>query len=558
MEHRLWHAAYPAGLPRDVILDEQETLVTLLERAFTKHAARTAVTCAGESLTFAQVEHASALVARALQAAGLQRGDRVALLLHNNLIYPVALAAILRAGMVGVTMNPLYTARELAYQLADSGASALVAAEPFMGVVTEVLGQTQVRYVMTVPMQEVKQALFATASDASATVLSDGPRVVSLRDATAALPDADFASEQMRPSDLAFLQYTGGTTGVSKGACLTHRSVLASSLQMRSWLGLALDIDNFEIVTPLPLYHIFPLGTTLTALASGAHNRLVVNPRDAQALCAELKRAPFDMLIGVNTMFNAMVTLPELSGIDFSRCNVVIGAGASIQAAVAAKWVAAGGPPITEAYGLTETSPSVTFNAPGRNGTIGAPVPSTDVLIVDDAGDPVPLGTPGELLIKGPQVFAGYWNREDETRRSFTQDGWFRTGDIVTMDAKGLMYIVDRKKDMILVSGFNVYPNEIEGVVAMHPDVLECACVGVPDERSAEAPHLFVVRRVPGLGAEELEAHCRKLLAAYKVPRHITFLESLPKSAVGKILRKELRPISNSATDAAPKVEVGR
>ena len=558
MEHRLWHAAYPAGLPRDVILDEQETLVTLLERAFTKHAARTAVTCAGESLTFAQVEHASALVARALQAAGLQRGDRVALLLHNNLIYPVALAAILRAGMVGVTMNPLYTARELAYQLADSGASALVAAEPFMGVVTEVLGQTQVRYVMTVPMQEVKQALFATASDASATVLSDGPRVVSLRDATAALPDADFASEQMRPSDLAFLQYTGGTTGVSKGACLTHRSVLASSLQMRSWLGLALDIDNFEIVTPLPLYHIFPLGTTLTALASGAHNRLVVNPRDAQALCAELKRAPFDMLIGVNTMFNAMVTLPELSGIDFSRCNVVIGAGASIQAAVAAKWVAAGGPPITEAYGLTETSPSVTCNAPVRNGTSGAPVPSTDVLIVDDAGDPVPLGTPGELLIKGPQVFAGYWNREDETRRSFTQDGWFRTGDIVTMDAKGLMYIVDRKKDMILVSGFNVYPNEIEGVVAMHPDVLECACVGVPDERSAEAPHLFVVRRVPGLGAEELEAHCRKLLAAYKVPRHITFLESLPKSAVGKILRKELRPISNSATDAAPKVEVGR
>lgn len=542
MEHRLWHASYPEGLPHDIFLDESETLVTLLERAFTRHAARTAVTCAGESLTFAQVEHASALLARSLKAAGLERGDRVALLLHNNLIYPVALAAILRAGMVAVTMNPLYTARELAYQLADSGAFALVAAEPFMEAVTEVLGQTQLRYVMTVPMQQVKQALFATGGDAGVPAANDGPRLVSLRDATAALPDADFASEHVRPSDLAFLQYTGGTTGVSKGACLTHRSVLASSLQMQSWLGLVLDIDNFEIVTPLPLYHIFPLGVALTALASGAHNRLIVNPRDTQGLCAELQRAPFDMLIGVNTMFNALVTLPELSGIDFSRCNVVIGAGASIQAAVAAKWVAAGGPPITEAYGLTETSPSVTFNAPGRNGTIGAPVPSTDVLIVDEAGDPVPLGTPGELLIKGPQVFAGYWNREDETRRSFTQDGWFRTGDIVTMDAQGLMYIVDRKKDMILVSGFNVYPNEIEGVVAMHPDVLECACVGVPDERSAEAPHLFVVRRVPGLEAAELEAHCRKLLAAYKVPRHITFLESLPKSAVGKILRKELRP----------------
>jgi long-chain acyl-CoA synthetase len=541
MEHRLWHASYPAGLPHDVILDEHETLVTLLERAFTKHAARTAVTCAGESLTFAQVEHASALIARSLQAAGLKRGDRVALLLHNNLIYPVALAAILRAGMVGVTMNPLYTARELQYQLADSGASALLAGEPFMGLVNEVLDQTQLRYVMTVPMKEVKQALFATGGEADAAAASHGRQVVSLQGATSSLADADFASERVSPSDLAFLQYTGGTTGVSKGACLTHRSVLASSLQMRSWLTLALDIDNFEIVTPLPLYHIFPLGTTLTTLASGGHNRLVVNPRDVPALCAELKRAPFDMLIGVNTMFNGMVTMPELAGIDFSRCNVVIGAGASIQAAVAAKWVEAGGPPITEAYGLTETSPSATFNASGRNGSIGAPVPSTDVMIVDDAGEPVPLGTPGELLIKGPQVFAGYWNREDETRRSFTPDGWFKTGDIVTMDAQGLMYIVDRKKDMILVSGFNVYPNEIEGVVAMHPGVLECACIGVPDERSAEVPHLFVVRRAPGLQAEELEGHCRKLLAAYKVPRHITFLEALPKSAVGKILRKELR-----------------
>jgi len=547
MEHRLWHASYPEGLPHDVILEEHETLVTLLERAFAKHAARTAVTCAGESLTFAQVEHASALLARSLQAAGLKRGDRVALLLHNNLIYPVALAAILRAGMVGVTMNPLYTARELQYQLADSGSSALLAAEPFMGLVNEILDQTQLRYVMTVPMKEVKQALFATGGKADAAAARQGRQVVSLRDATSSLADADFTSERVSPSDLAFLQYTGGTTGVSKGACLTHRSVLASSLQMRSWLTLALDIDNFEIVTPLPLYHIFPLGTTLTSLASGAHNRLVVNPRDAQGLCAELERAPFDMLIGVNTMFNAMVTLPELADIDFSRCNVVIGAGASIQAAVAAKWVEAGGPPITEAYGLTETSPSATFNASGRNGSIGAPVPSTDVMIVDDAGEPVPLGTPGELLIKGPQVFAGYWNREDETRRSFTPDGWFKTGDIVTMDAQGLMYIVDRKKDMILVSGFNVYPNEIEGVVAMHPGVLECACIGVPDERSAEVPHLFVVRRAPGLQAEELEGHCRKLLAAYKVPRHITFLEALPKSAVGKILRKELRAPAKAA-----------
>jgi long-chain acyl-CoA synthetase len=541
MEQRLWHASYPAGLPHDLVLDADETLVTLLDRAFTTHAARTAVTCAGESLTFAQVEHASALLARALQAAGLKRGDRVALLLHNNLIYPVALAAILRAGMVGVATNPLYTARELQFQLTDSGASALVTGEPFMGLVTEVLDQTQVRHVIAVPMQGVKQALFATSEDSNATTANHDPRVVALREAMSALADVNFASEQVRPADLAFLQYTGGTTGVSKGACLTHRNVVASTLQMRSWLGLEIDVDNYEIVTPLPLYHILPLGTTLTTLASGAHNRLVVNPRDTQSLCAELKRAPFDVLVGVNTMFNSMVTLPELADINFSRCRFVIGAGASIQEAVAAKWVRAGATPITEAYGLTETSPSATFNATGRNGTIGAPVPSTDVLIVDDAGEPVPLGTPGELLIKGPQVFAGYWNREDETRKAFTRDGWFKTGDVVTMDAQGLMYIVDRKKDMILVSGFNVYPNEIEGVVAMHADVLECACVGVPDERSGEVPHLFVVRRSPGLQEDSVEAHCRQHLAAYKVPRHITFLEALPKSTVGKILRKELR-----------------
>jgi long-chain acyl-CoA synthetase len=544
MEQRLWHAAYPAGLPRDLELVEGETLVTLLERAFARHAPRTAISCAGESLTFAEVERSSALLARSLQAAGLRPGDRVAILLHNNLLYPVALAAILRSGMVGVTMNPLYRARELQYQLADSGATALLAGEPFMPLVAEVLDQTQVRHVLTVPMQGVRQALLGPASEPVTEAGRHEPRIVSLRDAISALPLSDFTAAQVQPSDLCFLQYTGGTTGVSKGACLTHRSELASVLQMQSWLRLTVDLENLELVTPLPLYHIYPLGMALMALACGAHNRLVVNPRDTQGLCYELHRAPFDMLIGVNTLFNAMAASPELSKVDFSRCRLAVGAGASIQAAVAKKWVEAGGPPITEAYGLTETSPSVSFNAPGRNGTIGAPVPSTDVLIVDDAGQPVPLGTPGELLIKGPQVFAGYWNREEETRKAFTADGWFKTGDVVTMDAQGLMYIVDRKKDMILVSGFNVYPNEIEGVVAMHPDVLECACIGVPDERSAEAPHVFVVRRSPGLVAEQLEAHCRKLLAPYKVPRHITFVEALPKSAVGKILRKELRPQS--------------
>jgi len=519
MEHRIWHDAYPAGLARELALDDNETLASLLQRAFAQHAAKTAVSCGGESLTYAEVEHASALLVHSLQAAGLKQGDRVALLLPNSLAYPVALAAILRAGMVGVTVNPLYTAREVQYQLDDSGAAALIVAAPFAALADEVLPQTQVRHVVTVPMRGVRNALL---SPDSGQLRGDDAHVA--------------------PSDLSFLQYTGGTTGVSKGACLTHRSVLASVLQMQAWLGLVLDLGELEVVTPLPLYHIFPLGIALMALASGAHNRLVVNPRDTKALCAELQRAPFDMLIGVNTLFNGIVSMPELSGVDFSRCRLVVGAGASIQSAVAKKWQEAGGPPITEAYGLTETSPSATFNAPGRNGCIGVPVPSTDVLIVDDAGEPVPLGTPGELLIKGPQVFTGYWKRPDEMRKAFTADGWFRTGDIVTMDPQGLMYIVDRKKDMILVSGFNVYPNEIEGVVAMHSDVLECACIGVPDERSGEVPHLFVVRRSPGLRADDIEAHCRKLLAAYKVPRHISFVEALPKSTVGKILRKELRP----------------
>ncbi|WP_062364538.1 AMP-binding protein [Variovorax paradoxus] len=541
MDQRIWHASYPAGLPRELVYGEHDTLATLFEGAFARNASRPAVTCNGESLSFAELEQASARFAAFLQSAGLRPGDRVALLLPNHLLYPVALAAIARAGFVGVTMNPLYTVREVAYQLADSGAVALVVADPFAGLAAEAIERTEVRHVVTVPMQDLRQSLLAPAGDRPVPARGSDVHLVPLHTAIASVQAAGFSAPQVRPSDLAFLQYTGGTTGVSKGACLTHRNVLVSVLQMQCWLRLNLEIQNFELVTPLPLYHIFPLGMALMALASGGHNRLVMNPRDIQALCAELRRAPFDVLIGVNTMFNGMVNLPELSSVDFSRCGMVIGAGASIQAAVARRWEAAGGPPITEAYGLTETSPSATFNAPGCNGTIGVPVPSTDVMIVDDAGEPVAQGAPGELLIKGPQVFAGYWKREGETRMAFTSDGWFRTGDVVTMDAQGLMTIVDRKKDMILVSGFNVYPNEIEGVVALHPDVLECACVGVPDERSGEVPHLFVVRRSPGLQADQVEAHCRELLAPYKVPRRITFLEALPKSTVGKILRKELR-----------------
>jgi long-chain acyl-CoA synthetase len=312
-------------------------------------------------------------------------------------------------------------------------------------------------------------------------------------------------------------------------------------LQSLSWIQLAVDTIKWSVVAPLPLYHVYPLQIAFITMRVGGVMRLISNPRDPSSVIGEMKREPFLVFIGVNTLYNALVNSPEFNGIDFSGTGLVIGAGASIQQAVSQRWRAAGGPPITEAYGLTETSPPATFNPPGHNGSIGIPVPSTDARIVDDQGRDVPAGTPGELLLKGPQLFAGYWKRDEETRTAMTNDGFFRTGDIVVADQKGSMLIVDRKKDMILVSGFNVYPNEIEAVAALHPDVVECACIGQPDARSGESPHLFVVARRSDLTAVELEGHCRANLAAYKVPRQFTFVQSLPKSAVGKILRRELR-----------------
>jgi long-chain acyl-CoA synthetase len=308
-----------------------------------------------------------------------------------------------------------------------------------------------------------------------------------------------------------------------------------------AWLGSNLPKDGASIVLPLPMYHIYPLSMALFSMASGLNLRLIPNPRDPASVIDELKRAPFEIFIGVNTLFNSLVNDPGLQSVDFSRTQFVIGAGASVQSSVVSRWISLGGGPVTEAYGLTETSPCVMFNPPGRNGTIGVPMPSTSVRIVDESGNAVPFNVAGELLLKGPQLFSGYWRNGEETRKAFTKDGWFKTGDVVTMDEDGFMYVVDRKKDMILVSGFNVYPNEIEEVVASHPDVLECACIGVPDARSGEAPYLFVVPRKPGISVEQIKEFCRLKLTAYKIPRHISFVNALPKSAVGKILRKDLR-----------------
>ena len=537
MEHRRWHAAYPPGLATEIELPPGETLAAMLERSIANFAQRTAVTAGAESLSYAELGALSGRLAAHLARAGLRQGDRVALMLPNGLAFPIAMTAILRSGLVGVPVNPLYTPRELAHQLLDAGVRCIVLAETLREALEGVILEAGVEQILTAPAAGLMAAIAAEGGAAD-----DPKQVMPLATAIAQAGDTPAPTVQIATADPAFLQYTGGTTGLSKGAVLTHRSVGAGVLQSLSWMRLAVDTRAWSVVAPLPLYHIYPLQVSLITFQLGGVMRLVANPRDPGAVIAEMKRAPFLVFIGVNTLFNALVNAPELSTVDFSGTGLVIGAGASIQQAVSQRWHAAGGPPITEAYGLTETSPSATFNPPGRNGSIGIPVPSTDARVVDDDGRPVADGTPGELLLKGPQLFAGYWKREEETRKALTEEGFFRTGDVVVADASGAMTIVDRKKDMILVSGFNVYPNEIEAVVAMHEGVVECACVGQPDARSGEAPHLFVVARSEALTAGEVEAHCRANLAGYKVPRQISFLQALPKSTVGKILRRELRP----------------
>ena len=536
MQARRWHASYPPGMKPALDLAADETLLGMFERSFAAYPQRTVATVGAESLSFAQLDRHAAALSAHFAALGLGAGERVALMMPNHLAFPVALVAILRSGMVAVPVNPLYTARELSHQLADAGVRCIVLTEPLHEQHRSVIAEAGVQHVLTLPGAALTPAIELAAREPDA---ADQP--TSLAAAIARHLDARPATPKVQPTDPAILQYTGGTTGLSKGAILTHRAMSAAGLQTLSWIAPALQDQLFSVVAPLPLYHIYPLQMLLLAIRQGGVMRLIANPRDGAELLGEMKRAPFSIFIGVNTLFNALVQTPALQGIDFSGTRMVIGAGASVQDAVSKRWRAAGAPPITEAYGLTETGPAATFNPAGHSGHIGIPLASTDVRIVDADEQDVPDGTPGELLIKGPQLFAGYWQREEETRAAFTQDGFFRTGDIVEADAGGRMRIVDRKKDMILVSGFNVYPNEIEAVVAEHAGVLECACIGEPDERSGEIPHLFVVARDGALTTQDVEAHCRANLTAYKVPRRITLLEALPKSTVGKILRRELR-----------------
>ena len=561
---KFWLNSYPAGVPAEIDPSQYRSLVHLLEDAFTKHAARDAYLCMGKRMTYAQVDGLSRQLGAWLQSCGLTPGARVALMMPNVLAYPVAIAAVLRAGYTVVNVNPLYTARELKHQLIDSGSSAIIILENFATTLEQVIADTAVQHTVVVKMGDLLGAKgllvnFVVRNIKKMVPAYSLPNATSFHHALAEGAGKTLQQVTLTHDSIAFLQYTGGTTGVSKGAVLSHRNIIANVLQSEAWLQPALDheprMDQMNIVCALPLYHIFALTVCcLLGTRTGACNLLIPNPRDIGGFIKALSTFRMNMLPAVNTLYNGLLNHPDFSKLDFSGLKISNGGGMAVQKAVAERWMKVTGCPISEGYGLSETSPCATCNpadATEYTGTIGLPFPSTEIVILDDDGVPVPLGVAGEIAIRGPQVMVSYWNRPDETAKVMTADGFFKSGDIGIMDARGYTRIVDRKKDMILVSGFNVYPNEVEGVVAAHPGVLECACVGVPDAVTGEAVKLFVVRKDPALTAEQLMDYCREQLTAYKKPKFIEFRTDLPKTNVGKILRRELRDEVTSSKQAA-------
>jgi long-chain acyl-CoA synthetase len=554
---KIWLKHYPKGVPAEIDVNEYASLRDVFDESVTKFALRPAYSCMGKSITFAELDTLSAAFGAWLQAKGCRKGARVALMMPNILQYPVCLFGILRAGCTVVNVNPLYTARELEHQLNDSGAEIIVVVENFAHTVAEVVGKTKVRQVIVTSIGELlglKGLLvdFALRHVKKMVPAWRLPGSIRLSEALAVGRNTKLEHLPLAHGDIAFLQYTGGTTGVSKGAMLLNRNIVANLLQARAWIKPFMDPNGREIViTPLPLYHIFSLtANCLTFMTLGAENVLIPNPRDIAGLVTEMGKYKFTTFTGVNTLFNALVNNPEFAKLDFSALRITLGGGMAVQEAVAVKWKQVTGQPLIEAYGLTETSPAATINPldlPAYNGSIGLPISSTEVILRDDDGKEVAQGEPGEICIRGPQVMAGYWNRPEETAKVLDNDGWLATGDIGTMDERGFVKIVDRKKDMILVSGFNVYPNEIEGVVAMLPSVLECAAVGVPDAKSGEAVKLFVVKKDESLTAEDVLKFCRAQLTGYKIPREVEFRKELPKTNVGKILRRELRDEAKKA-----------
>ena len=549
---RPWLDNYPSGVPAAIDVGEYPSIIAVLDRAHADYRDRPAFSNFGKALTFADVDRLSRqFAAYLLGELQLKKGDRVAIMLPNCLQYPVAIFGVLRAGLTVVNVNPMYTARELRHQLEDSGAKAILVLDNFGGTVQEVLEHLPgVRAITSglgdmlgFPKGSIVNFVLKYVKKMVPDYRIEG--AVRFRDALTLGQMHPLPEVAIGHDDIAFLQYTGGTTGVAKGAMLTHANMIANMQQVGAWVTLSLDRGQEVAIAALPLYHIFSLtACAMVFMRIGAHSVLVTNPRDMPEFVKILKSVPFSILPGVNTLFNGLLNTPGFEQLDFSHLKVTLGGGMAVQRAVAEKWKQVTGCTLAEAYGLTETSPGVCINPldlKDYNGSIGLPLPSTDVCVKDDAGKVLATGEIGELCVKGPQVMKGYWQRPEETAKVIDGDGWLHTGDMARMDERGYFYIVDRKKDMILVSGFNVYPNEIEDVVAMMPGVLEVAAIGVPDDKSGEAVKVFIVRKDPALTADQVKAFCRENLTGYKLPRYIEFRDSLPKSNVGKILRKELR-----------------
>lgn len=551
-DRRPWLANYPAGVPAEIDPEQYRSVPAVLDEAIAKFRDNVAFSNMGKTITYGELDARSRdFAAYLLGELKLKKGDRVAIMMPNCLQYPIATFGVLRAGLTVVNTNPMYTARELRHQLVDSGAAAVLVMDNFGKTVQDVLPDTQVKQVITTGLGDLlgfpKGPIVNFVLKHVKKMVPDYAihGAIRFRDAIARGQKHELPPVSITLEDIAFLQYTGGTTGVAKGAMLTHRNLVANMLQASEWIGPLARPGHETIVTALPLYHIFALTANgLVFMRLGAKNILITNPRDMPGFVKELKREPFTAITGVNTLFNGLLNTPGFSDIDFSPLRLTLGGGMAVQRAVAERWKQVTGVTLVEAYGLTETSPAACINPMDLaeyNGAIGLPVPSTDACIKDESGAMLPTGQVGELCIRGPQVMKGYWQRPQDTAEAIDGEGWLHTGDMARMDENGFFYIVDRKKDMILVSGFNVYPNEVEDVIAMMPGVLEVAAIGVEDEKSGEAVKVIIVRKDPTLTAEQVKAHAREYLTGYKHPRIVEFRTELPKTNVGKILRRELR-----------------
>ena len=558
---KIWLKSYPDSVPAEIDCTQYRSVTHLLEESFQKYADRNAFVCMDKFMTYRELDQLSRQMGAWLQSKGLQRGARVAIMLPNVLQYPVAMAAILRAGYTVVNVNPLYTPRELQHQLIDSGSEAIIVLENFATTVEQVLPHTQVKHVIVATMGDLLGGLKGTIVNFVVRKIKKMvpafslPGAISFNKMLAEGARLTLQPVQQGHDDIVFLQYTGGTTGVSKGAMLLHRNVIANVLQNEAWMSPVMTPEmratSMGFMCALPLYHIYSLTVSaLMGMRLGGMSVLIPNPRDIPGFVKELGKHKIVVFPAVNTLYNALLNNAEFAKLDFSSYKVCNGGGMALQRNVAERWLKLTGCPLIEGYGMSETSPVVTGNRVDITeftGTIGLPFPSTEVAILNDDGVEVPLGEPGEIAVRGPQVMAGYWQRPDETAKSMTADGYFKTGDVGVMDERGYVKIVDRKKDMIIVSGFNVYPNEVEDVVASCPGVLECACIGVPDANAGEAVKVFVVRKDPNLTVEQIREHCKHELTAYKKPKYIEFRDELPKTNVGKILRRQLRDEKKAA-----------